>query len=426
MGLNICAPAAHLDQKNAAAYNTRMARWLANNVGLMGLAILLAFAVWLVSTWQDNPIEEGVIAAPVELLGRNQRSDTILKSSVPTTVTTNIRAPRSVLNALAHGGVKVNIDISKLNEGDHIIELVPQLSQFPATLLSSSPVTAVISLERLAHADLPVRLTIRGEPALGYQILSPVIEPSHIVITAPYQIITQVNALSVTVMIDNARADSEQRVRVFALDVNGKTVDGITMQPEFVSVQVPIQQKSNYRDLAVRVRPEGRPADGYSITNVASDPQIATVLGSRDVIQNLQGYIETQNVSVDGAISDVQKEVSLNTPVGVSLLSNLTVTVKIKIEPIQGARTITRKVEISGKPTNRVVNLSPDTVDVVLSGSLPTLNSLKSEDVHVLVDLREIKDLKPGVIQLEPKVIGLPEGITSQSLQPAKVQVEIK
>ena len=403
-----------------------MGRWLGNNVGLMGLALLLAFAVWLVSTWQDNPIEEGIIAAPVELLGRNQRSDTILKSTVPTTVTANIRAPRSVLNALANGGIKVNVDISKLEEGDHIVELIPQFKLAPATLLSSLPVTAVISLERLSHVDLPVRLQIRGEPALGYQILIPSIEPSHVVITAPREVISRVNTLSVTVTIDNARADSEQRVRVFALDTNGKTVDGITMQPEFVTVQVPILQKSNYRDLAVRVRPEGRPADGYSITNVASDPQIATVIGSRDVIQNLQGYIETQSVSVDAATGDVTKDVSLNTPIGVSLLSNLTVTVKIKIEPFQGARTITRKVEISGKPTNRQVVASPDTVDVVLSGSLPTLNSLKSEDVHVVVDLREIKELKPGVFQVEPKVIGLPEGISPQSLQPAKVQVEVK
>ena len=407
-------------------YNKLMARWLANNVGLMGLAVLLAFAVWLVSTWQDNPIEEGVIMAPVEVIGLNLRSDTILKNTVPTTVTTVVRAPRSVLQALARGGVRVNVDIRQFNEGDHIVELIPKIGILPATLLSSSPVTTVISLERLAQVDLPVNMQVRGEPALGYQLLSPAIDPDHVVITAPRQIISQVSTLSVTVIIDNARANVEQRVRVFALNVGGKIVDGITLQPEFVTVRLPVEQKSNYRDLAVRVRPEGRPADGYSIANVASDPQIATVLGSRDAIQNLQGYIETQNVSVDGATKDVEKEVSLNTPPGVSLLSNLTVTVKIKIEPTQGARTITRKVEISGIPTNRTAVTSPETVDLVLSGSLPTLNSLKSEDVHVVIDLREIKDLKLGVIQLEPRVTGLPEGITSQSLQPAVVQVEIK
>ena len=143
-------------------------------------------------------------------------------------------------------------------------------------------------------------------------------------------------------------------------------------------------------------------------------------------IDNLIATIDVNGQQIDGATKDVEKEVSLNTPPGVSLLSNLTVTVKIKIEPTQGARTITRKVEISGIPTNRTAVTSPETVDLVLSGSLPTLNSLKSEDVHVVIDLREIKDLKLGVIQLEPKVTGLPEGITSQSLQPAVVQVEIK
>jgi len=403
-----------------------MVRWLANNVGLMGLAVLLAFAVWLVSTWQEDPIEERQIAVPVTLIGLRQRTDTILTSQIPTTVTTNIRAPRTVLEALDHGGMQVSVDLRNLDSGEHVIDLVPKLTQSPAMIMSSSPVTALISLERLGHATMPVQIDLRGEPALGYQTLFPTIEPGQVTITAPRQILSQVVALTNTISIDSVRTNIEQQVRVFPRGADGRIVDGVTVQPDYVTIRIPIEQKSNYRDLAVRVRSEGRPAEGYSITNISSDPQLVTVLGSRGVIQGLQGYIETQSVSVDGATSDVQKEVSLNTPPGVSLLSNLTVTVLIKIEPIQGARTITRKVEVTGVPSNREVVLSPDVVDVVLAGSLPTLNSLKPEDVHIVIDLREVKDLKPGVVQVTPKVTGLPEGITAQGTQPAAVQVELK
>ena len=90
-----------------------MMRWLTNNVGLMVLAVLLAFAVWLVSAWQEDPIAEELVPGRVMVSGLDQ-STTLLSNSLPTTVTTRIRAPRSVLQSLAKGGVKVDVNLADL------------------------------------------------------------------------------------------------------------------------------------------------------------------------------------------------------------------------------------------------------------------------------------------------------------------------
>jgi hypothetical protein len=67
--------------------------------------------------------------------------------------------------------------------------------------------------------------------------------------------------------------------------------------------------------------------------------------------------------------------------------------------------------------------ISPDTVDILLNGPLPQLNSLTENDIRVELD---VTGLPPGVHQLTPTV-RVPEGsgITAQSILPATIQVEL-
>ena len=212
-----------------------------------------------------------------------------------------------------------------------------------------------------------------------------------------------------------------QTLRLYPHDAKGNIVSNVLMEPGSVVVSVTLEQLSNYKDLAVKVEREGQPAQGYAVTGISSDPPIVTVFGARDVITALQGFIQTQPVSIANRIADVSELVSLNVPPNVSLLSGLQVSVTIKIEPIQGARTVTSKIELIGVPKGVKAIPSPTTVDIVLSGSLPRLNGLKDEDVRVIIDA---KDLKPGINIVEPQIVK-PEGITVQSVQPATIQVEL-
>ncbi len=399
-----------------------MVRWLANNVGLMVLAVLLAFAVWLVSAWQEDPIVQDSVQARVVVTGLSQAGDTVLAGTVPTTVVTILRAPRSTLDLLvANGGVRVNVNLADLEEGDHVIDLVPTLSEQPAFIVSSRPLTTIITIEKLARQVLPVTLNIAGSPAIGFAAQPPVIDPRFIVITASKQVISNVVEVGANLSIDGTRANIDRNIRVFPRDASGNTVNNVVFEPVTVNVSVPIEQLSNYKDLAVKVETVGQPANGYAVTGISSNPSIVTVFGARDVITALQGFIATQPVGMQNATQDVNERVSLSVPPNVSLLSGLQVSVTIKIEPIQGARTVVRNIEVIGVSTDVSSTVSPSTIDIVLSGSLPRLSSLTDEDVRVIVDA---KDLKPGTNQVEPQVT-VPDGISVQSIQPATIQVDL-
>jgi YbbR domain-containing protein len=397
-----------------------MMRWFANNVGLRVLAVVLAFAVWLVSAWQEDPIIEDVVTGRVVVTGLDPTT-TLLSNSLPTTVTTRIRAPRSVLQVLAAGGVRVDVNMADLVEGGHIILLTPTLNAEPAQVLSSQPLTTFVTIQKLVQRTLPVTVRIEGETALGFRQLQPKINPNLVTITASQQIVSQVVQVSGNLSVEGARTDVAQTVRLVARDADGSIVSNIFMEPGSVAVTVTLEQLSNYKDLAVKVERDGQPAQGYAVTGISSDPPIVTVFGARDVITALQGFIQTQPVSIANRTSDVSELVSLNVPPNVSLLSGLQVSVTIKIEPIQGARTVTSKIEVIGVPVGVRATPSPTTVDIVLAGSLPLLNSLKDQDVRVIIDA---KDLKAGINVVEPQVVR-PDGITVQSIQPATIQVEL-
>jgi YbbR domain-containing protein len=98
-----------------------------------------------------------------------------------------------------------------------------------------------------------------------------------------------------------------------------------------------------------------------------------------------------------------------------------TVLIQAGISPIQSSLTLSgERVEMLGLPAEMTAQISPATVDVILSGPLPLLDTLTRQDVHVTVDLT---GLAAGTHQLVPKVEVLISNVTVESLLPGTVEV---
>jgi YbbR domain-containing protein len=400
-----------------------MARWLVNNLGLMLLALFFGFGAWALSTLQDDPIVDDTVSIRVVKLNESQLTDAAWTGTLPVTVTAFVRAPRSKLAEIRSRDMVLNVDFSKLNIGVNIISLTPTLPVAPAILLSSQPVTAVISIERLVQIRLPVRISVIGTPALGFRAGSPTTIPQSALVTGSQQAISRVATVNAIVSVDGARASVEQGVRAFPRDADGDIVAGAQVSPDSVSVRVEMEQLSNYRDLAVLVKRDGQPAEGYAVNDVSVEPVIVTIYGPVEAVQATKGYIETLEVNIDGAKSDIDEQVGLDVPPNVSLVSEkqTNVRVHIGIQPLMGTRTIKRKPILIGVSGAFSSTVSPDTVDILLNGPLPVLNKLTDNDVVVELD---VSGLAAGVHQLAPNV-RVPEGIVAQSVLPATVQVEL-
>jgi YbbR domain-containing protein len=79
-------------------------------------------------------------------------------------------------------------------------------------------------------------------------------------------------------------------------------------------------------------------------------------------------------------------------------------------------------VEIRGLTDGLFATLSPEAVDIILNGPLPTLNSLQLEDVRVIVDLL---DLDVGVHQIPAVVLIAPTDVESEPVFPSTIEITI-
>jgi YbbR domain-containing protein len=201
-------------------------------------------------------------------------------------------------------------------------------------------------------------------------------------------------------------------------------VDNVTIDPALVKVNLILAQMSGYRDLAVKVVTVGQLSSGYRLINITAFPLIVTVFSDNvALVSSLPGYVETTPLDLTNASGNINTNLALSLPPGVSPVGDQTVSVQIEIVPIEGSLKVSyRPVEVVGLASGLKAQFSPTTVDVILSGPLPSLNSLLVTDVHVRINLT---GLGVGTYQLTPAVTISNTGVAVQSILPAKVEVVI-
>jgi YbbR domain-containing protein len=294
----------------------------------------------------------------------------------------------------------------------------------PVQIVSAAPHTITFTLESLSTQTLPVDLSISGEPAIGYQVGEVTVDPLEVVVAGAQSQVQKVKRARVSVNMSGLRESFDQTIKVEILDQNGQQVDGITFSPEFVHVTMPVSQQGGYRDVAVKVVVTGRVASGYRLTDISVFPPIVTVFaGNSELVNALPGVVETQPLDLQNAQEDINTRLSLNLPEGISIVGDQTVLIQAGVSPIESSITLAgERVEIFGLNGGLNALVSPTTVDVIVSGPLPLLDTLTRQDVRVTVDLT---GLGIGTHQITPKVEVLISNVVVESILPNTIEVVI-
>ncbi len=403
-----------------------MLRWLSTNLRTFLLAFALALAVWVTAVTASNPDVTQAYPNPIPIEFIGQDPGLVMTGTVPRQVQVTLRAPRSIWDKLLSGDAPIRavVDLTGLTAGTQAVEVQIQISTRPVRLVSITPQKFDLSLERLVTITLPVELTINGEPAIGYKAGDVILDPAEALVSGPESFVAQVKHVRASLDLINARQSIETSLSIGAVNESGSLVDGVSVQPDKVQVSLPIAQQGGYRDLAVKVMISGKLASGYRLKNITAAPLVVTVYSENlPLIESLPGYVETTPLDLSGASNNIETHLPLDLPGGVLLIGDQTVSVLIEIVPIEDSRQVSfRQVEVIGLSPGLDAQLSPTTVDVILAGPLPVLNSLQPSDVHVRIDLT---GLTVGTYQLTPVILVTQAGVTVQSILPGTVEVTI-
>jgi len=404
----------------------KIIRWFINNTRTLLLAFALAIAVWVSAVTSADPdeVRDFPSAIPIEFIG--QDAGLVITGQTPKSVEVTMRAPRSVWDLLTEqeNAIRAVADLTGLSEGEHLITVQIQTEVGPVRVISVTPASFDLTLESLVTRHLPVELSITGNAAIGYEAGVPAMDPGEVILSGPESVVMQVKHVGAVLDITGARLSISTSLPITVMDANGESVAGVSLHPETVQVTLPVVQLGGYRDLAVKVVTFGRPANGYTLTNVSSSPAVVTVFSNDTALINtLPGYLETTALDLTNANSDIETRLALLLPSGVTLIGDSTVLVQIGISPIQGSLTLTnRQIITVNARTGYQVRVAPEYVDVILTGPLPTLNSSIISNLRVIVDL---KDLGPGTYQLTPQVEMTIQGVVVESILPGTVEVVI-
>ena len=403
-----------------------MLRSIGTNLRTLLLAFVLAVAVWVSAVTAADPDETRVFPNQIPIQFIDQDPSLIATGQVPQKVQVTLRAPVSVWNKMTSDPTSVQAvaDLAGLGAGTHLVSIQLQVVDRPARILAVTPRIFELTLEPLVTRNIPVELTLTGQAAIGYQTGNAVLNPTQVVISGPQSIITQVAHIRLTLDVSNARQSIQTSLPVVVMNQQGAVLTNITTHPSSIAITLPLTQQGGYRDLAVKVVTAGAPASGYRLTNVLPFPPIVTVFSSNTaLIQSMPGYVETAPLSLNGAQQDINTNLALVLPSGVSLVGADSVQVQVGVAPIEGSLTMSyRPVEIIGLAPGLQAHLSPQTVDVILSGPLPVLNSLLTSDVHVEVNLN---GLGLGTYQLTPTVKIDNTQVAVESILPGTVEVTV-
>jgi len=172
----------------------------------------------------------------------------------------------------------------------------------------------------------------------------------------------------------------------------------------------------------VKVVTTGQVAQGFYLTGISVNPPTITIYTTDPALAtNMPAYIETVPISLNGVRESFESVVALNLPEGIQVVGEQNVTVTVGIAAIQSSlQLVDVPIEAINVASGLKVTLSPDRVNLYLSGPLYLLEQLNVANIKVTVDL---EGKTAGTYQLTPSVDLVYEDLELDSILPATVEV---
>ncbi len=389
-------------------------------------ALVLAIIVWVSSVTASDPNQIITYETPIklEILGLNP--DLVITHQEVQGVTVTLKAPRSVHAKLANDPslISANINLSGLEAGDHTLNPEVIVNLRPVQVVEISPATVDISLEKVASKTMPITLVQTGTLPVGYQTRDARLSQSEVKLVGPESLVKTVVEVAAFIDVSELTTSISRTLDLKPLNEAGMAVDGVVVNPNRVDVSIEVVQLVGYRNVFVKIVTSGSVAQGYHLTNIVVNPPTLTVYAENpDLIRGMPAYIETEPVNLNGAQQSFESRVGLQLPEGIVVIGDQSVLVSVGVEAIYTS------TQIIGVPVTAInlagglqAKLSPQTVDVYISGPMNLLENIGTTSVHVTLDLTGLTE---GTYQLSPKVeLDRPE-LRLDSTLPGLIEVVI-
>lgn len=378
---------------------------LTNNLGFKLLAVLFAFAMWLVVYNIDDPSSSKNFTATVTIQNAQSVSDMNKCYEVidgTGTVSFRVTAKRSILEKLDYSDFTAIADMSLMNVSDDGTEGSVPIAISANNYTSSVKVSGLtkylkVSLEDLQEKQFVITADTKGKVADGFTLGDvSVSNPNVIKVSGPASVVGQISKVVATIDVSGMSVDISDNVVPVFYDEDDKTVDTTKLKLSSNTVTVSAKILST-KEVPIHFNTSGTPADTYSVVEITSDPETVQIKGSSSVLNPISSLeIPEEVLNVDGANKDITTSIDISEylPDGVSLTKNsqATVSVTIRIEPYttQNYNIPVSNISVNGLDDNYNLTFGQTTVNAAVSGMSSDLSSLDANSIKGSIDVSSL------------------------------------
>jgi len=386
----------------------KLIRNVLKNLPTLLTALAFAIAVWIFAVTQADPTETRNYPRSIEMEVIGLNPNLMIVNDINEQVNLTIRAPSTILDQLENDVnlVNVTLDLSTLSSGVHTLTPQVNIGLSPAEVVRLNPSSIFVKLDSIVTEEFPIQVNTIGNPAIGFEVETPELSQTMALVSGPQSIIESINQIVADVSIV-------------------EKLEGVIINPGSVQVTIPVTQRGGYRTVVVKIVTSGQIEPGYRLTNIFSIPPTVTIFSSDpSLVESIPGFVETTPINLNGASENMEIRIALNLPEGINVVGSQNVTVQIGIEPIESSISFTNiSIQIEGLEEGLEAIISPETVDVFLSGPLFLLDELNPATLMVVIDLT---DRGQGTYQLAPEVRLDNNEINVDAILPNTIEVTIQ
>jgi YbbR domain-containing protein len=244
----------------------------------------------------------------------------------------------------------------------------------------------VIAGEETVERGLRVPLELQQFPA-GLELLGDVPTTADVRVRGASGTLSRVSPGEIVAVLDLRSAKAGERLFHLTPDQVRVPfgVEVVQVSPPTVAVAF---EKAASRNVPIKPAIDGKPAAGYVVGKITTDPQAVDVVGPESAVLRVVEAL-TEPLSIAGAVGPVQETVTVGTlDSAVRLRTQRTAKVTVQIVPAPLEQTVRdRPVHLRNVPANLMATVVPSKVDVTLRGSREALSRIKPDEATAFVDL---------------------------------------
>ncbi|MDP2871867.1 MAG: CdaR family protein [Bacillota bacterium] len=396
-----------------------MERMLERNLVLKILSACLAVLLWLQATAISGPaLPQTVRDIPVQY--RNLASGLVLLSG-PASVNVTVRGRSDLVRHLSRDGFTAFVDLRGAGLGRSTFTVSVE---GPEGIIIGpiAPDNLPVDIDAWDNRQVPVAIYTLGSPGTDHAMKDHQTRPTDLYVEGPRSAVQLVSHVVAKVDISGATQTIARTVVVRPVNAEGAEVQGVTVTPSTVDVQVSIVRLPPARQVSVRANLQGRPAAGYVQGEAVVVPAEAR-MWAQSTVGDVLRYLWTHPIDIEGATGTVERDVLLLVPEGVDKVEPVLVHVTVPVTEVTEERELGEvPIKMTDLGPNLRARLEPQFVALTVSGPRSALAALDVSEIEVRASLA---GLAAGTHQVRLTIV-LPQELTLKSSAPVEVKAVLE